>query len=78
MPLVSGASMMSLGTWGSRSSKYQRFLNISNVFLLITSTILNYIAGPLLMYFLGYGIQKDPAEWWQLDAPEYGIDTHKD
>ncbi len=26
----------------------------------------------------GYGIQKDPEEWWQLDLPEYGIDTHKD
>jgi reductive dehalogenase len=27
---------------------------------------------------LGYGIQKDPEDWWQLDLPEYGIDTHKD
>lgn len=26
----------------------------------------------------GYGIQKDPEEWWTLDLPEYGIDTHKD
>lgn len=23
----------------------------------------------------GYGAQKDPAEWWDLDLPEYGIDT---
>ena len=26
----------------------------------------------------GYGIQKDPGDWWDLDLPEYGIDTHKD
>lgn len=26
----------------------------------------------------GYGIQKDPETWWDLDLPEYGIDTHKD
>ena len=23
----------------------------------------------------GYGVQKDPATWWDLDLPEYGIDT---
>ncbi len=26
----------------------------------------------------GYGVQKDPGDWWELDLPEYGIDTHKD
>ena len=26
----------------------------------------------------GYGIQKNPAEWWTLDSPEFGIDTSKD
>jgi epoxyqueuosine reductase len=26
---------------------------------------------------LGYGGQKDPEDWWQLDLPEYGINTHK-
>ena len=51
MPLVSGASMMSLGTWGSRSSKYQRFLNISNVFLLITSTILIFCGIILISWY---------------------------
>ncbi|MFW5708840.1 MAG: reductive dehalogenase [Chloroflexota bacterium] len=25
----------------------------------------------------GYGIQKAPEDWWNLDLPEYGIDTHK-
>lgn len=25
----------------------------------------------------GYGVQKDPETWWQLDLPEMGIDTHK-
>ena len=26
----------------------------------------------------GYGVQKSPESWWELDLPEYGIDTHKD
>lgn len=26
----------------------------------------------------GYGVQKNPNEWWTLDLPEYGIDTGKD
>ncbi|MBK8027224.1 MAG: reductive dehalogenase [Chloroflexi bacterium] len=26
----------------------------------------------------GYGVQKSPEDWWDLDLPEYGIDTHKD
>jgi hypothetical protein len=43
--------MMSLGTWGSRSSKYQRFLNISNVFLLITSTILIFCGIILISWY---------------------------
>lgn len=25
----------------------------------------------------GYGVQKKPEDWWTLDLPEYGIDTHK-
>ena len=32
--------MMSLGTWKARSTKYQRFINLSNVFMLIVSNIL--------------------------------------
>ena len=26
----------------------------------------------------GYGVQQNPDDWWELDLPEYGIDTHKD
>lgn len=26
----------------------------------------------------GYGVQKSPESWWELDLPEFGIDTHKD
>lgn len=26
----------------------------------------------------GYGIQKNPEDWWNNNLPEYGIDTHKD
>ena len=26
----------------------------------------------------GYGVQKKPEDWWTLDLPEFGIDTHKD
>jgi len=43
--------MMSLGTWSARSSKYQRFLNMSNVFLLITSTILIFCAIILISWY---------------------------
>ncbi len=25
----------------------------------------------------GYGVRKDPGTWWELDLPEYGIDTTK-
>jgi len=42
---------MSLGTWKSRSTKYQRFLNISNVFLLITSTILIFSSIVLIKFY---------------------------
>jgi hypothetical protein len=24
-----------------------------------------------------YGAQKDPEEWWNLDLPEYGIDSDR-
>jgi len=43
--------MMSLGTWKARSTKYQRFLNISNVFLLITSTILIFSSIVLIKFY---------------------------
>jgi len=43
--------MMSLGTWKARSTKYQRFLNLSHVFLLITSTILVFSAAILIKFF---------------------------
>jgi len=43
--------MMSLGTWGRRSGKYQRLLNLCNVFLLITSTILIFSSIVLIMFY---------------------------
>lgn len=43
--------MMSLGTWSARSSKYQRFLNLANVFLLIASTILIFCAAILITWY---------------------------
>lgn len=43
--------MMSLGTWNRRSSKYQKFLNLSNVFMLIVSTILLFFAGMLIRFY---------------------------
>jgi len=51
MPMVARASMMSLGTWESRSTKYQKFLNLSNVFLLISSTILIFCAILLITWY---------------------------
>ena len=51
MPLVRGASMMSLGTWSKRSSRYQKFLNLCNVFLLITSTILIFSSIVLMSFY---------------------------
>jgi len=43
--------MMSLGTWKARSTKYQRFLNLSNVFMLIVSTILLFTSGILIGFY---------------------------
>jgi len=43
--------MMSLGTWKARSTKYQRFLNLSNVFLLMTSIILVFSAVILIKFY---------------------------
>jgi len=43
--------MMSLGTWKARSTKYQRFLNLSNVFMLIVSTILVFTAAILIGFY---------------------------
>lgn len=49
--MVARASMMSLGTWSARSTKYQKFLNLSNVFLLISSTILIFCATILISWY---------------------------
>jgi len=43
--------MMSLGTWKARSTKYQRFLNLSNVFMLIVSTVLLFTSGILIGFY---------------------------
>jgi len=43
--------MMSLGTWTRRSTKYQRFLNLSNVFLLIVSTGLLFSSIVLMSFY---------------------------
>jgi hypothetical protein len=51
MPMVARASMMSLGTWSARSTKYQKFLNLANVFLLISSTILIFCATILISWY---------------------------
>merc|ERR1719309_1656129 len=51
MPMVRGSSMMSLGTWTRRSTKYQRFLNLSNVFLLIVSTGLLFSSTVLMSFY---------------------------
>jgi len=51
MPIVRGSSMMSLGTWTARSTKYQRFLNLSNVFMLIMSTVLLFTSGILIFFY---------------------------
>ena len=51
MPMVRGSSMMSLGTWNRRSTKYQRFLNLSNVFLLIVSTGLLFSSTVLMSFY---------------------------
>lgn len=49
--MVARASMMSLGTWSARSSKYQKFLNLANVFLLISSTILLFCSIILISWY---------------------------
>jgi len=51
MVLARGSSMMSLGTWSARSTRYQRFLNLSNVFLLIVSTILLFSSAVLINFY---------------------------
>jgi len=43
--------MISLGTWSARSTRYQRFLNLSNVFLLIVSTILLFSSAVLINFY---------------------------
>jgi len=43
--------MMSLGTWTSRSTKYQRFLNLSNVLMLIVSTLLIFLSFNLIYFY---------------------------
>jgi hypothetical protein len=51
MALIRGVSKMSLGTWGRKASKYQKFINVSNVFLAITSLILVFIAVVLMRVY---------------------------
>merc|ERR1712012_603668 len=51
MPMIRGSSMMSLGTWSRRSTRYQKFLNLCNVFLLISSTILIFSAVVLMSFY---------------------------
>ena len=51
MPIAKGSSMLSLGTWKARSTKYQRFLNLTNVFMLIVSTILLFTSGVLITFY---------------------------
>jgi len=42
---------MSLGTWTARSTKYQVFLNLSNVLMLIVSTLLIFFSGILIHFY---------------------------
>ena len=52
MPLFrSGSQKSTLSVMQSRVTKYQRFLNLSNVFLLITSTILIFTAIVLMKFY---------------------------
>ena len=52
MPLFrSGSQKSTLSVMQSRVTKYQRFLNLSNVFLLITSTILIFTAIVLMRFY---------------------------
>ena len=59
MPMVRGSSMMSLGTWTARSTKYQKFLNLSNVFLLIVSTGLLFTSVVLMIFYHMTKVRKD-------------------
>ena len=51
MQMIRGSSTMSLETWSKRSTKYQRFLNLSNVFLLIASTGLLFSSTVLMSFY---------------------------
>ena len=51
MPLLGGTSIMSLGTWTARTIKYQMFLNLSNVLMLIVSTLLLFLAAILIHFY---------------------------
>ncbi len=52
MPLFrSGSAKSTLSVMQRRTTKYQKFLNVSNVFLLITSTILIFSAAVLIKFY---------------------------
>ncbi len=52
MPLLrSGSARSTLSMMQRRTTKYQKFLNLSNVFLLITSTILIFSAVILMKFY---------------------------
>ena len=52
MPMsVSGVSTLSSGTWKRRSSKYQKYINVFNVLLMLVSTALIFVAGLLIRYY---------------------------
>lgn len=53
MPLLrrSGSAKSTLSMMQRRATKYQRFLNLSNVFLLTTSTILLFSAAVLIKFY---------------------------
>jgi len=48
---VSGVSTLSSGTWKRRSSKYQKYINVFNVLLMLVSTALIFVAGLLIRYY---------------------------
>ena len=51
MPVIKGVSLMSLTTWTARSTKYQRYLNISNVFMLVLAVFLITTASILIRFY---------------------------
>jgi hypothetical protein len=52
MPLLrSGSAVSTLSTMQRNATKYQKYLNLSNVFLLITSTILIFSAVILMKFY---------------------------